>query len=106
MANEVDPLAVYFASHLNFDYDSSAPAIGEFDRLVASLGLDTKDKAFKQERKRFTDAFAGHVSLTYGEGRGTLEQWQSLCDVCGISPIPASRTKCRKVSNASNQRLR
>lgn len=97
MASNRDPIRTYFATHPDFVYNPTSPAIDEFNRLAEMYGWSPTGKACKRERRRFVDAFVTDMNNTYGEGRGNLEAWQALCRVCRVNTLPPSITQCRKV---------
>lgn len=97
MATNTNSIAAYFAGHTGFVHNPDNASFAEFNRLMASRGYGPKSKAYRREQRTYAEAFIGHVNTTYGEGRASLAQWQALCRVCSIAPIPPSITKCRQV---------
>lgn len=68
----------------------------DISSLMGALqSLDLKGRTTKRSAKiqRVATQFATH----YGSNDSVLEKWQTLCQDCGINPVPPSIKQCKKV---------
>ncbi|KAJ6554880.1 hypothetical protein B0H19DRAFT_1154728 [Mycena capillaripes] len=103
-------LELFFAGYPRFQYDPAAPVSAQYDALCRVYGffrprIESAGGAIKSERqlKAARDtAYAGFqraMARTFAEKFGTdvndLGNWQSLCRVLEIAPVPQKMWACR-----------
>ena len=49
--------------------------------------------------KEFKDAIVKQFNVIYGTDANDIENWQSLCHVVRINPVPKGLKACREASN-------
>ncbi|KAG1831634.1 hypothetical protein EV424DRAFT_1372125 [Suillus variegatus] len=78
------PLAAFFAQFASFSFDEKQPSYKNFGRLVKVLRCDVKDpqRCIALAREGFNDAL--------------VHEFNNLCGVLRIYPVPNSVKKCRK----------
>ena len=71
----------------------------EFYRLCdeSGWGKDHPDK--KTAHKAFKDAIVKQFNVVYGTDVNDLGNWQNLCHVVRINPVPEGLEACREASN-------
>jgi hypothetical protein len=87
------PIDAFFATFPSFDYDPHRSAAAEFQRLRRHQQW-REPSEYEDARRRFHTAFEAEFNSTFG---GSIADWRRLCDVVGITPVPESLTKAKKV---------
>lgn len=89
----------YFNRFPNFTPDPHATLIANFRELAKSKRWREGSKKYSKERKQYMIALADtHIgSIDRGTAAEKLAGLQGLCGELGISPIPSSITRCKKV---------
>ncbi|KAG1899022.1 uncharacterized protein F5891DRAFT_434919 [Suillus fuscotomentosus] len=92
------PLAAFFAQFASFSFDEKQPSYQNFGRLVKVLKCDVKDhqKRIALAREGFNDALVHEFNVRFGIDQNDISNWQNLCGVLRIDPVPNSVKKCRK----------
>lgn len=105
----------YFKGFPEFDYNPRNEPKTEFERL-RKLKKWTKKKykgteqdqrlkeEYREAREAFYEAFVGVFSYFFGVS-GDLHNWEFLCDLLGVSPIPATVEECKLVSKPTKMLL-
>lgn len=90
----MSPLNDFFAKYSAFEYDATNSAPHEFDRLCKEFGWGKKvrDKAHED----FKDALVQQFNLLYGTDKDSLSNWQILCHIIRIEPVPQRLNACRE----------
>jgi len=72
----------------------------EFSSMLRSLqSLDLGGETTR--RRGRAERVSGQFASYYGSDAGVTERWQALCQDCGISPVPSSINKCKRVCTLS-----
>ncbi|KAI0751373.1 hypothetical protein C8Q80DRAFT_1097870 [Daedaleopsis nitida] len=95
----------YFARYPRFNHDPAAPFLSEFRRLARQLGWEQDSRRLADERRALQNAMVLQFNAMYGRSASDLGAWQSLCRAIGISPVPESITKCRKILKITHVNL-
>jgi hypothetical protein len=101
-------LELFFAGYPRFRYDPTAPVSAQYDALCRLYGFfrpKVERGTMKSERDTAREvAYAGFqraMARTFAEIFGTdvndLGNWQSLCRVLEVDPIPQTLWACRAV---------
>ncbi|KAJ7609954.1 hypothetical protein FB45DRAFT_340709 [Roridomyces roridus] len=89
-------LSQFFAAYPKFEYDPSGPASQQFNQLRRvykwERGDDDGDEAYHGFSRAVVQSFIDY----YGYDVNDLGNWQNLCRVVGIQPIPGKLWECRK----------
>lgn len=95
--NNKDELSKFFVLYHQYDYDPQQPSRTEYKRLVAFFGWKEDSAKERKARERFLKAIAARFEQLHGADENKLDVLQTLCEKIGISPIPDTVTKCKKV---------
>ena len=87
-----------FTQYPDFDHDSTAALLSEFERLSLHQGWDANGSTYRQARRELIPQELEHH---YGHSSDRLAGWQMLCVDCGISPAPTSITQWKKVCRSA-----
>jgi len=90
------PLAAFFAQFASFSFKENQSSNKNFDRLVSVLRIDTKDPQRRELREGFKDALVQEFNARFGTDGNDLSNWQNLCRVLRIDPVPDSIQACRQ----------
>ena len=82
----------YFSQFSTFTPDVDASFLTQFNALALNQGW-TK----KQKTRHRAEAIQTEFDHVYGTDTTKLETWQALCREVGVSVVPGSITKCKKV---------
>lgn len=94
----------YFHRFPQFKQDRNLSLHEEFGRLALSQNWTDRSNRYVKERNKFLRAqFDEYVGVI--ERKGTLEDWQALCQELGSDPLPNSKTQCRLVVFTSSADL-
>lgn len=101
-------LDVFFKDFKTFDYNPRSEPKAEFERLRVhkkwkkKYGKSPADQILKQEyqaiRDEFFDAFAEVFVYFFGVTKD-YHNWEYLCTLLGVRPIPLTAEECEKVIN-------
>ncbi|KAJ7205856.1 hypothetical protein B0H12DRAFT_1225407 [Mycena haematopus] len=89
----VTHLSQFFSSYPKYEYDPSGPASQQFQKLKCVYKASPQDTA--EIKAGFNRALGLMFSQVYGDEVNSLENWQRLCRVVEIDPIPGSLQACR-----------
>ncbi|KAJ7737824.1 hypothetical protein DFH07DRAFT_93532 [Mycena maculata] len=111
-------LEKFFARYPRFTYDPTAPVSAQYDALCRVYGFfrpKTEQgytgmvKPEDRERKAAYAGFQQAMAATFGDVYGTdvndLGNWQSLCQVLEIHPVPQRLRECREAVRATHVNL-
>ncbi|KAG1831636.1 hypothetical protein EV424DRAFT_1372149 [Suillus variegatus] len=90
------PLAAFFAQFAAFSFKENQSSNKNFDRLVKVLRIDAKDPQRREVREGFKDALVQEFNTRFGTDGNDISNWQNLCGVLRIDPVPDSIKECRK----------
>ncbi|GBE78594.1 hypothetical protein SCP_0114830 [Sparassis crispa] len=102
---ECTELDAFFAKYPTFDYDPSAPVTVELRRMCKFFQWPKKKrrepKLDKHEERLaaeegFRKALVGQFNSLFGKKVDKLQNWQRLCQLLQIDPIPIGLEACRK----------
>lgn len=106
-------LDAFFKEFKTFDYNPRNEPKAEFERLHAHKGWKKKygkspaeqvrKEAYQAIRDEFFDAFVGVFSYYFGL-TGDYHNWEYLCGLLGVIPIPETAEECKKVSETGVMR--
>lgn len=101
-------LDVFFKDFKTFDYNPRNEPKAEFERLRVhkkwkkNYKKTPADQILKEEyqaiRDEFFEAFVGVFSYYFGLDKD-YHNWEYLCGLLGVNPIPSTAEECEKVSN-------
>lgn len=80
-------------THKGFKPDATADFVNEFKRLAGFMGWGKQEQ--KEQRPEYIDA---DFSRFYGAFGQTLDDWQTLCRHCKVTPVPPTIDECVSVS--------
>ncbi|KAG1899050.1 uncharacterized protein F5891DRAFT_954781 [Suillus fuscotomentosus] len=91
------PLAAFFAQFASFPFNENQSSHKNFDRLVKVLKCDVKDPQGRiaLAREGFKDALVHEFNARFGTDN-SISNWQYLCGVLRVDPVPNSVKRCRK----------
>lgn len=93
------PLEDFFAKYYpEFDYDATASASHEFYRLCDELDWDSGDPEREDAHREFKNTLVKQFNEIYGTDEDDLGEWQNLCHIVDIDPIPDDLESCREAS--------
>lgn len=87
----------FYAFYKDFTPDPLASLAANFDALALKRGWAPGGHTRTRAHRHFRDAMIEQFNVTYGTDAGSLENWQNLCRVVGVTPVPESVTQCKKV---------
>jgi hypothetical protein len=91
------PLEEFFANYApRFQYDATVSAPWEFYRLCDEFGWRRTDLERERAHKKFKDAIVKQFNAVYGTDVNNLGNWQSLCHIVRIAPVPDDLHACRE----------
>jgi len=99
----LDHIDCFFAGYPEFNYNSSNPIWTEFDRLSDFFEWERGDK--KNAREEFKAAIVKQFNDIYGTDPDNLQNWQKLCHVLNIEPVPERLAACREVGSMASTPL-
>ncbi|KAI9567956.1 hypothetical protein HD554DRAFT_1997180, partial [Boletus coccyginus] len=93
-------LEAFFADYSSqFQYNATASASLEFYRLCDESGWEKDDPERKEAHRKFKDALVRQFNFAYGTDVNSLVNWQNLCHVVRIDPVPNDLHACREASD-------
>ncbi|KAI0071284.1 hypothetical protein K474DRAFT_1669145 [Panus rudis PR-1116 ss-1] len=95
-AGDTYALNAFFARYPPFRYNPSVPASNEFHRMCRTFDWAKDNPAQKEAWKGFREAMVQQFNQIYGMDENNITNWQFLCQVLRISPIPDSLYACRE----------
>ncbi|KAI0942428.1 hypothetical protein AcW1_003061 [Taiwanofungus camphoratus] len=90
-----DYLDEFFANYPAFVYNRSGSATDEFYRMCDFFNWDRNDEERNEAHSLFKDAITQQFNRIYGTDVNDVKNWQSLCKVIGIVPVPERLQDCR-----------
>ena len=92
-------LQTFFARFPSFTWDPIQPPTSEFHRLARPQVWDPATK--EREVPAFRGALEKEFKSLYGKYETLAVNWQSLCRVLNIHPIPREFDHCKQVRQIS-----
>ncbi|KAG1835359.1 hypothetical protein DFJ58DRAFT_917919 [Suillus subalutaceus] len=89
------PLAVFFAQFASFSFNANQSSNKNFDRLVRVIRCGPQDPERREVREGFKDALVQEFNARFGIDGNDISNWQNLCRVLRIDPVPDSIEECR-----------
>ncbi|KAH8998359.1 hypothetical protein EDB86DRAFT_2912779, partial [Lactarius hatsudake] len=89
------PLEGFFSQFSNFQYQPSNSPVVEFGRLCETYQWERNDPERKAAREEFQFAMRKEFDNLYGSDEKDIKNWQKLCYVLRIHPVPDTLWKCR-----------
>ncbi|KAJ6452623.1 hypothetical protein C8R45DRAFT_847688, partial [Mycena sanguinolenta] len=86
-------LSQFFSAYPKYEYDPSGPASQQYQKLKCIYKTSRKDIA--EIRAGYNRALGLTFSDVYGDDVNSLENWQGLCRVVEIDPVPDSLQECQ-----------
>ncbi|KAG1751923.1 hypothetical protein EDD22DRAFT_784923 [Suillus occidentalis] len=90
------PLAAFFAQFASFSFNENQSSNKNFDRLIKVMRITTEDPVRREVREGFKDALVQEFNERFGTDGNDLSNWQNLCDVLRIVPVPDTVQGCRE----------
>ncbi|KAH0826380.1 hypothetical protein J3R83DRAFT_5345 [Lanmaoa asiatica] len=101
--SDLSPLDEFFARYdPRFKYDSTESASHEFYRLCDEFDWDRDHHEKEEAHQGFKDALVQQFNKVYGTNEDDLGNWQNLCYITHIKPIPEGLNACREASTLSS----
>ncbi|KAG1728066.1 uncharacterized protein EDB91DRAFT_1253656 [Suillus paluster] len=94
------PLDNFFAKYPEFEYNSSASASLEFNRMRDEHSWDDEER--EKAYHDFKDAIVHQFNHFYGTDADNLTSWRTLCQIVQVSPIPDTLESCREAVKATH----
>lgn len=99
--SESSPLDAFFANYYpEFEYDATESASLEFYRLCDQFGWDRDDPEREEAHSDFKNALVQQFNRLYGTDEDNLSDWQNLCYIVRVQPIPDDLDACREASTS------
>ncbi|KAI9446052.1 hypothetical protein H4582DRAFT_1903118 [Lactarius indigo] len=92
------PLEDFFSQYPKFPFQPSKSPVVEFNRLCKTYQWERDDPEREAAREEFQDAMKKEFDNLYGSDEKDIKNWQKLCYVLRIDPVPDTLQKCRDVS--------
>ncbi|KIK40425.1 hypothetical protein CY34DRAFT_269467 [Suillus luteus UH-Slu-Lm8-n1] len=90
------PLAAFFAQFASFSFNENQSSNKNFDRLIKVMKITTQDPVRREVREGFKDALVQEFNERFGTDGNDLSNWQNLCNVLRIVPVPDTIQGCRE----------
>lgn len=90
------PLAAFFAQFESFSFNANQSSNKNFDRLVRVMKCSPQDPDRRVVREGFKDALVLEFNARFGIDGNDISNWQNLCRVLRIDPVPDSIEDCRQ----------
>lgn len=90
------PLTVFFAQFASFSFDANKSSNKNFDSLLRVLRCDPQGPEKRAVREGFKDALVQEFNARFGTDGNDLSNWQNLCNVLRIAPVPDTIQGCRQ----------
>lgn len=90
------PLAAFFAQFASFSFNENQSSNKNFDRLVKVMRITKNDPERRVVREGFKDALVQEFNERFGTDGNDLSNWQNLCNVLRIEPVPDTIQGCRQ----------
>ncbi|KAG1774605.1 hypothetical protein EV702DRAFT_1123210 [Suillus placidus] len=90
------PLAAFFAQFESFSFNANQSSNKNFDRLIRVIKCDPQDPRRRAVQEGFKDALVQEFNERFGTDGNDLSNWQNLCCVLRIVPVPDSIEQCRQ----------
>jgi hypothetical protein len=90
------PLAAFFTQFASFSFNANQSSSKNFDRLVRAIKCDPQDPDRHAVREGFKDALVQEFNERFGTDGNDISNWQNLCHVLRIVPVPDSIEECRQ----------
>lgn len=92
------PLENFFSQYPEFLSQPSSSPVAEFNRLCKENDWRKDDPEKKDARYHFNIAIKGEFDDLYGSDENNINNWNKLCRVLQIDPVPGTLPGCRAVS--------
>jgi hypothetical protein len=96
------PLAAFFAQFASFSFNENQSSNKNFDRLIKVMRITTEDPVRREVREGFKDALVQEFNERFGTDGNKFSNWQNLCNVLRIVPVPDTIQGCREVCGYFN----
>jgi hypothetical protein len=93
----MEPLTAFFAEYQEFDYNPSASATEEFERLSRLKGWGKRSKRRKHAKAAFRAGLVDQFNTSYGTDVNDIANWHAIMTRLGIDPLPDTVSECKKV---------
>ncbi|KAG2121761.1 hypothetical protein DEU56DRAFT_894574 [Suillus clintonianus] len=90
------PLAAFFAQFASFSFNENQSSNKNYDRLIKTLKCSPEDTERRAVREGFKDALVQEFNERFGTDGNDISNWQNLCNVLRIDPVPDTIEDCRK----------
>ncbi|KAG2338289.1 hypothetical protein BDR05DRAFT_893921 [Suillus weaverae] len=90
------PLAAFFAQFESFSFNANQSSNKNFDRLIRVIKCGPQDPRRRAVQEGFKDALVQEFNERFGTDGNDLSNWQNLCRVLRIVPVPDSIQECRQ----------
>ncbi|KAG2111984.1 uncharacterized protein F5147DRAFT_685225 [Suillus discolor] len=90
------PLAAFFAQFESFSFDENQSSDKNLDRLIKVLRCDVQDPDRREVCNGFKDALIQEFNERFGNDGNNISNWQNLCRVLRVDPVPDSIEACRQ----------
>ncbi|KAH9066265.1 hypothetical protein EDB87DRAFT_1554509, partial [Lactarius vividus] len=89
------PLEGFFSQYPEFLFQPSSSPVAEFNRLCKTYCWKRDDPRREAAREEFHSAMKKEFDSLYGSDEKDIKNWQKLCFVLRIDPVPDTLWKCR-----------
>ncbi|KAF8637675.1 hypothetical protein AX16_010750 [Volvariella volvacea WC 439] len=96
-----NPIDEFFAEYAEFDYNRSRPVASEFTRMTRHYKWEKRTEEFQAVNKAYRLALTDHFNSFFGTDARDLGNWQNLCRIIGITPIPDDVKMCKLAIKSS-----
>lgn len=93
----MEPLEEFFSHYPDFDYDPSASATSEFQRLCKFKGWGRKSSQRKGATSAYKTTLIHQFNASYGTNVNDINSWHAMMMHMGIDPLPDTVSACKKV---------
>ncbi|KAI0293597.1 hypothetical protein BC826DRAFT_1015040 [Russula brevipes] len=91
------PLEGFFSRYSEFQFQPLNSPVAEFKRLCKEYHWKKDDPEKEAARDGFNTAIKREFNDLYGSDENDINNWQKLCRVLRIDPVPDTLGRCRAV---------
>ncbi|KAI0263440.1 hypothetical protein BC834DRAFT_957760 [Gloeopeniophorella convolvens] len=89
-------LQQFFEQYPEFDYNPEEVPLSEFHRMCRAFGWGSSYHPEKNAaREEFNAAMKDEFNSLYGSDEKDIRNWEKLCHVLSIEPVPKTLSACR-----------
>ncbi|KAI5801157.1 hypothetical protein EDC01DRAFT_612641 [Geopyxis carbonaria] len=95
----------FFATYTGFTPTPGTSFHESFAALAAHRGWSPTGNAHARAHRKFREALVVEFNNRFGTDDRSLANWQNMCALLGVHPVPTSITQCRKTLKRTHVNL-